>query len=67
MTVWHEVRLQRKLSEAVMAVHRAKLALNRAQKEYDRLYREVVRRGRWNQKRRAARQADDCLPTRQII
>jgi hypothetical protein len=48
------VRLRRKLFEAVLAVHRARLALNEAQAEYDRLYREVERRGRWNQRRRKA-------------
>lgn len=54
LTAWHEVRLRRKLFEAVLAVHRARLALNEAQAEYDRLYREVERRGRWNQRRRKA-------------
>lgn len=54
-TAWHEVRLKNKLIRAVMAVHEARMALNRAQNEYDRLYREVERRGRWNQKRRKSR------------
>lgn len=53
-----DARLARKLAEAAVAVEGAKRRLAAAQKEYGRLYNEVVRRGRWNQKRREARASE---------
>lgn len=58
MTEWQEQReeerLRRKLYRAALAVSMARIALAKAQQEFDRLYREAQRRGRWNQKRRKA-------------
>ena len=52
MTPWMETRLRRKLYEAAVNVYLWKIEVAKAQDELDRVYREVERRGRWNQKRR---------------
>jgi len=55
MLTRQERLLAAKLVNAAVAVAVVKRRLAEAQRDYDRLYREVERRGRWNQKRREAR------------
>lgn len=54
---WYEQQLSRRLQKAALALAQAKTDLAKAEAEFDRLYREVQRRGRWNLKRREARRA----------
>lgn len=50
-----ETRLKNNLFRAIVDVERSKVELKAAEAEYEKLYREVQRRGAKNERRRKAR------------